>query len=269
MATTKNNIKYYLKLMLLKRNIFFKRCTCKSELKKFFEMIQPVETDKELIRIGDCSDGGYLIPNDLDGIEVCFSPGVSTEASFELELTNYNIKSYLADYSVEMPPTKHELFDFVKRYLGSVNTDIFMTLESWINQKSPNVSNAILQMDIEGSEYAVIYQTPLEILKKFRIMVIEFHGLDNIFNQGGFDLIYLTFQKILTEFEIVHIHANNVWPALNYGVYEVPPLIEFTFLRKDRIGSMTPNLNFPHPLDVKNFKNKPDLVLSNCWRGIT
>jgi len=268
MIIIKNNIKHYLKGMLLKRNIFFKRCTCELKLEKFFSMVQPIVTNKELIRIGDYSDGGYLIPNDLDGIEACFSPGVSSEASFELELTNYNINSYLADYSVDAPPVKHELFDFVKRYLGAENNDIYMTLESWINEKYPNVSNAILQMDIEGPEYAVIYQTPIEVLKKFRIMVIEFHGLDNIFNQGGFDLIYLTFQKILTEFEIVHIHANNVWPALNYGVYEVPPLIEFTFLRKDRVGFMSPNLNFPHLLDVKNFKNKPDLVLSKCWRGI-
>ena len=174
MSTIKNNIKHYLQVMLLKRNIFFKRCTCKLELKKFFEMIQPVETDKELIRIGDYADGGYLIPNDLDGIEACFSPGVSTEASFELELTKYNINSYLADYSVEAPPVKHELFDFVKKYLGVVNTDIFMTLESWINEKSPSVSNAILQMDIEGSEYGIIYQAPLKILKKFRCIKISY-----------------------------------------------------------------------------------------------
>jgi hypothetical protein len=267
MSTFKNNIKHYLKAMLLKRNIFFKRCTNELELRKFFTMIRPVITDKELIRIGDYSDGGYLIPNDLEGIEACFSPGVSSEASFEFALAKYNINCYLADYSVETPPIKHKLFDFVKRYLGAENTDIYMTLESWINEKFPNLSDAILQMDIEGSEYAVIYQTPIEILKKFRIIVIEFHGLDNIFNQGGFDLIYLTFQKILTEFEIVHIHANNVWPSLKYGIYEVPPLIEFTFLRKDRINFKEPYLTFPHMLDVKNFKSNPDIILPMCWRG--
>lgn len=267
MSTFKNNIMHYLKGMLLKRNIFFKRCTNELELSKFFTMIRPVVTDKELIRIGDYSDGGYLIPNDLEGIEACFSPGVSSEASFEFALAKYNINCYLADYSVEAPPIKHKLFDFVKRYLGAENTDIYMTLESWINEKFPNLSDAILQMDIEGSEYAVIYQTPIEILKKFRIIVIEFHGLDNIFNQGGFDLIYLTFQKILTEFEIVHIHVNNVWPSLKYGIYEVPPLIEFTFLRKDRINFKEPYLNFPHMLDVKNFKSKPDIILPMCWRG--
>ena len=93
MSVIKNYLKQLLTEALLKINIFFKRSTDDLELKKFFSMINPVVTDKELIRIGDYSDGGYLIPDDLDGIEVCFSPGVSTEASFELELTNYKIKS--------------------------------------------------------------------------------------------------------------------------------------------------------------------------------
>lgn len=267
MLTLKNKLRHLFKEILLRRNIFFKRATSEVYLQIFFALINPVTTNKTLIRIGDYSDGGYLIPNDLVGIEACFSPGVSTEASFETELAKYNIKSYLADYSVEGPPVKNKFFDFEKKYLGTENTDMYMTLESWMNQKGPINGNAILQMDIEGAEYAVIYQTPLEILKKFRIMVIEFHNLDNIFSQGGFDLIYLTFQKILSQFEIVHIHPNNVWPPLSNGEYEVPPLIEFTFLRKDRIDYMSPSLNFPHPFDVKNFKNKPDIILPKCWIG--
>jgi hypothetical protein len=263
----KNSIKHTLKEKFLKRNIFFIRSTNNLDLKSFFEMINPVLTDAPLIRIGDDSDGGYLIPNDLEGIEACFSPGVSSEASFEFTLAQRNIKSYLADYSVDSAPLNHQLFDFTKKYLGSKNTDIYMTLESWISEKRLVGRDAILQMDIEGAEYPVIYQTPEDILKKFRIMVIEFHSLDNLFSRGGFDLIYLTFQKILKHFEIVHIHPNNVWPSISNGVYEVPPLMEFTFFRKDRIHSRDKIINFPHKLDVKNVAINSDLILPQCWRG--
>jgi len=45
--------------------------------------LRPYTTDKELIRLGAEKDGGYLIPNDLAGIEACFSPGVGNEFNFE------------------------------------------------------------------------------------------------------------------------------------------------------------------------------------------
>lgn len=230
-------------------------------------MINPVETNKPLIRLGDDADGGYLIPNDLEGIRACFSPGVSCEASFELDLASRQIKSYLADYSVSSAPFQNDLIDFEKKYLGTEITEMFMTLESWMQRKEPNGSDFILQMDIEGAEFPVIYQTPTEVLSKFRILVIEFHGLDNIYSQGGYDLIYLTFQKILMNFEIVHIHPNNVCRPVVMGSYSIPPVMEFSFLRKDRISSKSKIVNFPHQLDVKNFNAREDVILPACWRG--
>jgi len=46
---------------------------------------------------------------------------------------------------------------------------------------------------------------------------------------------------------------------------DIPRLLEFTFLRKDRIGNESFASKFPHPLDYKNVKNKPDIVLPNTW----
>jgi hypothetical protein len=45
-------------------------------LKSFFGLINPVITVKELIRIGGDADGGYLVPNDLEDLSGCFSPGL-------------------------------------------------------------------------------------------------------------------------------------------------------------------------------------------------
>lgn len=267
---TKNLIQSTLKhirQLFLGSGINVTRAVSDEKLRLFFGLINPIGSDKPLVRLGDEADGGYLVPMDLDGVTACFSPGVSLEASFELNLTEYGIKSYLADYSVDSSPFHNNLFDFEKKYLGAQNDDVYMTLESWVSNKEPKGGDFILQMDIEGAEYEVIYQTPIDLLRKFRIIIIEFHSLGMIFSNGGCELVSLTFKKLLEHFEIVHMHPNNCVEPISNGRYDVPPVMEFTFLRKDRVHSRNPINEFPHSLDVKNFPSKPDVVLPKCWRN--
>ncbi|MBG6173772.1 hypothetical protein IWQ55_001977 [Labrenzia sp. EL_208] len=66
------------------------------DLVEFIKMLRPKPTSHELVRIGEEGDGGYLVPDDFQGIGFCFSPGVSVKASFEEELASrYSIKSFL------------------------------------------------------------------------------------------------------------------------------------------------------------------------------
>jgi hypothetical protein len=133
----KNKISLYIRQVLLRHGINITRAVSNEKLSCFFGLINPIISDKKLVRLGDEADGGYLVPFDLDGIEACFSPGVSLEASFELNLAKYGIKSYLADYSVDASPIENKLFDFEKKYLGAQNNNIYMTLQAWINKKEP------------------------------------------------------------------------------------------------------------------------------------
>jgi len=127
--------------------------------------LTPQDCGRNLIRIGGSGDGGYLIPDDLDGIEYCFSPGVSTVSNFENELANLNIKSFLADYSVDSPPIAREEFTFDKKFLGSTDYGQFFTLTSWKDKYLKDYAgDLILQMDIEGGEYEVIINTPDHVL---------------------------------------------------------------------------------------------------------
>lgn len=252
---------------LLSKKVRISQTVNESLLMEFFQQIRPINSGYELIRLGGESDGGYLVPDDLEGIGACFSPGVSDVANFEIALASRGIKSYLADYSVESAPVQNDLIDFEKKYLGADENDIFMTLDSWIKRKEPQKSDFILQMDIEGAEYDVIYDLSAESLKKFRILVIEFHRLDSIYDRTGFKLINLTFKKLLKDFEIVHIHPNNCRAPVANKNFEVPPLMEFTFLRKDRVASSNKSaLNFPHPLDKPCVTSMLDYALPKCWR---
>ena len=65
-------------------------------------------------RLGPDGDGGYLVPDDLAGIEYTFSPGVSTESGFEAALAARGQRVFLADYSVDGPAEANANFAFEK-----------------------------------------------------------------------------------------------------------------------------------------------------------
>jgi hypothetical protein len=220
-------------------------------IREFLISIRPESQKLELVRIGSKHDGGYLVPDVLKGIKYCYSPGVSNNSDFEEQLTNYGIECFLADHSVEGPPKDNPLFHFTKRFIGNKIDDKTITLEKWINNNKFD-KEMILQMDIEGTEYQVILETPIEVICKFRILIIEFHGFDYLANQYGFDLISSSFYKILKEFRIVHVHGNNNCRPVPIAGEMIPPVMEFTLLRKDHFHESDKLLKLPHKLDSPN-----------------
>ncbi len=237
-----------------------------AKLRAFLKEIRPMKTDIELIRIGGDTDGGYLIPNDLEGISACFSPGVSDVASFEMDLQKRGIPSYLADYSVDGPPAGFNPAKFTKKFIGPQNTDTTMTLDHWVSDCVPDSDNdLLLQMDIEGDEYRSLPATNATTLKRFRIILLEIHRLDRLYNPAFFRLFKRTMEKLMVDFTIVHNHPNNCCGSVSISGVEVPRVLELTFLRKDRIKEATPALEFPHKLDWDNVPDKAPLVLPEVW----
>lgn len=247
--------------------LFIQKTNTPTILKDFFLNIKPYSTDKKLIRIGGNGDGGYLVPDDFEGVTTCFSPGIFNVTNFEHELAqNYGIKTFMADFSVDAPPTENEHFHFIKKFIGFDNRPDYLSLENWINEfADPTDKDLVLQMDIEGGEYDVLIDTSREVLKRFRILVIEFHDFHWIFSKMGFSLINACLMKLKQDFDIVHIHPNNYEPLVEYGDFKVTPYIEFTFLRKDRIIKKNTTKYFPHELDCKNVSDLEDIILPGCF----
>ncbi len=228
--------------------------------------LRPVDCGVELIRVGGAGDGGYLIPDDLSGVEYCFSPGVGTVSRFESELADLGIKSYLADYSVETPSVMRPEITFDRKFLGSSDHNEYFTLETWKNTYLRGYEgDMLLQMDIEGAEYEVIFNVPDRLLDQFRIVVIEFHCLDRLFDSFSFRLISACFEKLLKSFCVVHLHPNNCCGSERTGVLEIPRLMEFTFLNRRRVKDPKPKVRFPHRLDAEIFPELQPLVLPKCW----
>ena len=241
------------------------KTTDKVSLRNFFSKVRPIKCDKKLIRIGGENDGGYLVPNDLEGVKVCYSPGVSLISNFENELAQMGIICHMADYSVDGPLITNPSFHFQKKFLGMINNDVYMRLDDWIRNTSDSTDEKILQMDIEGAEWGVLCSTPPEILQQFRIIVLEVHGMDGLFDPAIFRQISDTFDLLLEKFKIVHIHPNNSSSPLSLNGFSVPPVMEFTFLRSDRITSFQYSTEFPHHLDSPNVKEMSDYPLPGSW----
>jgi hypothetical protein len=261
-------MKRVIKELFLKFKVAFSRATNSSDLDFFFNRIRPLTSSIELVRIGGINDAGYLVPNDFKNIKYCFSPGVSIEAYFENELAEkYNIKSFMADFSVDQSPILNDKLEFKKIFIGYENKPGFQSLQNWISESIGELDeDMILQMDIEGGEYNVLIETSNEELEKFRILIIEFHFFDQIYSRPGFELVSACFYKLLKSFNIVHIHPNNCSALVKFGNYSVPPVIEFTFHRKDRAQFFkSESLSFPHSLDKDNQPTKKSIILPECF----
>lgn len=240
--------------------------TPKKDIQALISSLHPMNPGIDLVRIGGDRDGGYLLPNDMEGIRACFSPGVSKVADFELALAERGLTCYLADASVASAPESHPNILFEQKYIGAHEDATFTTLSSWVNRHEASAIDMILQMDIEGFEYEVLFDSSADLLRRFRIIVIEFHGLDRLIHRSTFDMIRLSFQKVLKDFVVVHLHPNNCCGAVDFGRFEIPRVMEFTFLRKDRLrAGASPAKIFPHPLDRPNLSTRPALNLPRCW----
>jgi hypothetical protein len=243
----------------------FTKQTPGAKVHALIRKLMPQDCGKDLIRVGGKGDGGYLIPDDLDGIEYCFSPGVGTLSTFENDLADRKIKCFLADYSVDSLPIARPEFTFDKKFLGSSDHGQFFTLATWKDKYLKDYTgDLILQMDIEESEYQVIINTPDHLLDQFRILSIEFHALHKLFDPFAFQLMSSCFDKLLEYFYVVHLHPCNAEGSVRVGKVEVPTNMEFTFLNKKRVEHTRPQRVFPHRLDEPNDSRKP-LPLPKCW----
>lgn len=237
----------------------------RGRLDAFFERFRAVDPGLPMIRLGSPGDGGYVVPDDLDGLVACFSPGVSTVADFELALADRGVPSFMADASVEAAPVDHALFDFEPTFVGTEDRPGWTTLETWMSRKGPPTGDLLLQMDIEGGEWPVLNATDRATLRRFRMIVLELHDVHHVFLESGLNEVEQALVKLFEDFEMVHLHANNNQQPVRRHGYAVPPVLEMTLLRKDRIRAPGPIAPLPHQLDVPNNAWTPEVVLAPYW----
>lgn len=237
--------------LLLWLGIFGSRRESLERIRRVFELLRPLRIREPLIRIGE-NDGGYLVPDNLDGVAIAFSPGVGQEISFELGLLDRGIRCQLIDGSVESSPLNHPGITFRKMWLSArSNPPTSISLSDWVRATNSD-ADLLLQMDIEGDEYVSLLATPETVLARFRYIILEMHDLWQIASSPGNKLVKEVLSLLRSNHIPVHVHPNNCCGALNLNGMRIPQVLEVTFARKDSVTLDGGFSNLPNPLDVEN-----------------
>ncbi len=225
---------------------------------------------KTKIRLGDDSDGGYVVLNDitLKTAPQLISFGVGNDIGFE--------KGFLLNS--ETTPEVF-IYDIVKPDIILPETFNFKQCNALRLKECTVKKGAVLKMDVEGAEWVTL---SLSIFSKhilsFSQIIVEFHfwhveapkGLTPYFtkmyenhadfmNYLSFSEYLRTLQRLNEHFTLYHIHPNNSLPAITIGGYSMAPLIECSFIRTDLIKSRKfSNETFPTELDAPNKMDRSD-----------
>ena len=224
-----------------------------ARVREVVDMVRPRSVLPSLVRVGSGSDGGYLLPNDLEGVTAVLSPGVGKLSDFELFFAERGVECLLVDGTVEGPAVNHPNFSFVSALVGSRDDDPYRTVSSLVEQVRTEGQDLVLQMDIEGAEWAALSATPTTTLAHFRIIVIEFHDFSNkLLFKHSLEDVADVFLRLTSTHTPVHVHPNNYGKALKVGGDVIPDVFELTLLRNDRVRRGSEHAKLPHPLDTEN-----------------
>jgi hypothetical protein len=260
----RNLINRYLSL----RSATITALTPVNRVEALIQTLWPIKTEHDLIRLGPSLDGGYLVPDDLTGITACFSPGVGEECRFELDCVKRGMRVYMADASVDEPEGFPDQCKFRKQFIGAYSREEYISMDQWISDDlGDQQEDLLLQMDIEGAEYEVLLALARSSLKRFRIMVIEFHRLERLWNEPYFQLISNVFGKLLETHACVHSHPNVCSGIIDHEGVSMPRNIELTFLRRDRFQSEEFVKVLPHALDSVDYRGKRVVMPGNWFQS--
>ncbi len=218
------------------------------------------------VRIGNPEgDGGYVLANRIRAGQKVYSYGVFDEVSFDLDLAERGMEVFLYDHTIERLVADHPNFTFVREGVAGTNlpSRSLYTIAHHIQANGHDDNDMILKMDIEGMEWEVINQTDAGVFRRFEQMVIEMHSLTLLDRRIYHENFVQAMTKLLEDFHIVHVHANNAESVYPVCGLPIPYLLEVTLIRKDldQVGPWRTIV--PTAFDAANIKGaRPDLLLN-------
>ena len=254
MRLINKHLKYLYKINKYYFNLTIKG---KSDIINILHSMDVKEKDK--IRIGKNSDGGYILLNDFYNVKIAYSFGIANEISFEKDLADKNINVFMYDHSINSLPYNNSRFYWKKICLvaeRNENKNMKTLNELIIENNHSNEKNMILKLDIESNEWNIFKKLTTNTLLQFKYIVVEFH----FNNKNKYD--YLDIIKIIKNtHQIFHLHCNNCVPDLiSFDGYYICSLLEISFIIKEGYSFIDSTSLFPiNGLDYKNCKNKPEI----------
>lgn len=191
-------------------------------IQKALQTKTPIGVD--IIRLGNLHDGGYIIVDDISSNDYLISMGILDDVSFEQSLSSKVSHIDMYDYSIDDLPDAVNNSSFFKEKIGPDSHHIL--------DKIPAGLDAILKIDIEGSEWDFFDSLSEDQIKKFRQIAVEIHWMiddgEIYVEECPIEII----EKINQTHQLIVVHPNNNADCVVIDDIVVPKVIELTFLRK-------------------------------------
>jgi hypothetical protein len=213
------------------------------------------------VRLGRPFDGGYVIPAGFASlVDGLLAFGVGDDLSFENEFCDQHPGRALAfDHIIQSVPYRRPKVEFVPKGVGPKASADLVTLNKVVLD-GPFL-RPMMKMDIEGAEWRVLATCSDRVFKRVPIMVFELHGM-----LANTPLQNLVFTRLLEHYEPIHVHANNVGPALEVAGQLYPEWLEVTFVHKELVGDAAVDRGgYPTKHDYPNTSERDDMKLG-WWK---
>lgn len=225
------------------------------DLIDIMKLLQPHRAEGyEKIRIGQQYDGGYIHINDFEGIKLGIGGGLNNDDSWELDMVGRGIPVMAFDhtdgYTFQHQQRGYEWFKMPMQGYAR-NSTLDLILPQYADH------SVIAKIDIEGDEWEMFRLTKQSNLNKLRQIVVEFH------NFPMFETALPTFQHLMENFRVVHVHGNNCDICNQYEGQNLPRVIEFTLANRNYYDLSVSGETFPGPLDAANNPHAPDFDLGD------
>jgi hypothetical protein len=215
------------------------------------------------VRIGRDGDGGYVVPDLLDGLEGVLSFGIGHEVSFDEWFAQRGVPVFQYDHTVEGPPIEHPNFRFHKLAWGPDDTLEARSLAGTLRENGLESSmELLLKFDVEGDEWVALADIDEDLLGRFRIITAEFHGFDRLVESAHFARTRSVIERISRTHVSTHVHANNCCGVELVCGVPLARLMEITFVRRGDVDFTPDTSTIPGPLDHPNIAGRDDIVLT-------
>ena len=221
------------------------------------EMLRVYDVHSPKIRLGNNFDGGYVINQlAIDYGDILVSLGSNREYSFEEDWIRYKPNSLIEIYDGTCACSNHFCGKYPQVTYIQKNIGVTEGTEHLSNILK-NKSNVVLKVDIESAEYVSFDNVDLSNVV---CLTLEIHNVNNKQNQQKLNRLFSNEFSTLTLF---HLHANNWGDVFNLENYQIPTVIELSFINNKIIKEHRLDLGvFPiDGIDFPNHTGRPDIKL--------
>jgi hypothetical protein len=226
---------------------------------ELFAELQPVKlADCEFTRVGEATDGGYVMCKNLIArSQAIYSYGINGEDNWGCSvsrMTALPVHQYDC-FNLKRPSCEGAKPVFHEECVGPSRVTeegrLFDTVEAQIAKNGDSGKRVVMKMDVEGAEWPSFLAMPEAVLQQIDQLSVEFHRVD--------DPSYVeVIRKLKKTFHLVNVHYNN-WTC-DAAAAPLPAwAYEVLFVNKNA-ATVDPQgaAPVPNPFDGPNNFHAPD-----------